>query len=177
MTPIALLELFLAYLYTNFTEWWVHRYVLHALGKKQGSFTGQIFGFHWKRHHKYAKKLGYRDPDYSSWFGVNTETVGLTMLTALHAPLASMFPYAYLVLVANSIIYYVVHAYSHRNPDWAKRWLRWHYDHHMGVTQEANYCVTVPLFDYLLKTRVKYDYPGDAGNTGKRVRFRNPPQR
>jgi sterol desaturase/sphingolipid hydroxylase (fatty acid hydroxylase superfamily) len=44
------------------------------------------------------------------------------------------------------------------NPEWAKKHLRWHYEHHMGKDQNKNFCVTKPWFDWIMGTRVKYDY-------------------
>ena len=45
---------------------------------------------------------------------------------------------------------------AHLDPEWAREHLPWHYDHHMGRDQNANWCVTYPLFDYVMGTRRKY---------------------
>ena len=37
-----------------------------------------------------------------------------------------------------------------------RRWAPWHYDHHMGKNQDANWCVTFPLWDHILGTRIHY---------------------
>jgi hypothetical protein len=50
--------------------------------------------------------------------------------------------------------YYYVHRRAHLEPDWAKRTIPWHYDHHMNSNQDANWCVTRPWFDYVMGTRV-----------------------
>jgi hypothetical protein len=39
------------------------------------------------------------------------------------------------------------------SPEWAKKRIPWHYDHHMNTIQDANWCVTRPWFDYLMGTR------------------------
>ena len=39
-----------------------------------------------------------------------------------------------------------------------KQHLPWHYDHHMGRDQNANWCVTHPLFDNVMGTRKIYTY-------------------
>jgi sterol desaturase/sphingolipid hydroxylase (fatty acid hydroxylase superfamily) len=52
--------------------------------------------------------------------------------------------------------YYLVHKKSHLDPEWARKHLPWHYDHHMGPNQDANWCVTLPLFDHLMGTREHY---------------------
>jgi hypothetical protein len=42
----------LALLAANATEWVVHKYVLHGLGKKKSSF----WAFHWHEHHAESRK-------------------------------------------------------------------------------------------------------------------------
>lgn len=36
--------------------------------------------------------------------------------------------------------YYYIHRRAHLEPDWAKRKIPWHYDHHMNSNQDANWC-------------------------------------
>jgi sterol desaturase/sphingolipid hydroxylase (fatty acid hydroxylase superfamily) len=55
-----------------------------------------------------------------------------------------------------AINYYRVHKRAHLDPAWARTNLPWHYDHHMGPEQDANWCVTRPWFDDLLGTRRPY---------------------
>ncbi|MDE2422566.1 MAG: hypothetical protein KGO49_15470, partial [Gammaproteobacteria bacterium] len=50
--------------------------------------------------------------------------------------------------------YWKVHAKSHLDPEYAKKRIPWHYDHHMTSNQNANWCVTRPWFDYIMGTRV-----------------------
>jgi sterol desaturase/sphingolipid hydroxylase (fatty acid hydroxylase superfamily) len=38
----------------------------------------------------------------------------------------------------------------------AERKVPWHYDHHMGKNQEANWGITTDWVDKLLRTRIKY---------------------
>ena len=54
--------------------------------------------------------------------------------------------------------YFYKHRRSHLDPEWAKQNLKHHYDHHMGRDQDANWCVTQPWFDYLMGTRIDYEY-------------------
>lgn len=35
-----------------------------------------------------------------------------------------------------------MHRRSHLEPEWAKKRIPWHYDHHMNSNQDANWCVT-----------------------------------
>ena len=50
--------------------------------------------------------------------------------------------------------YFYVHRRSHLDPEWGKKKIPWHYDHHMHSNQDANWCVTRPWFDYVMGTRV-----------------------
>lgn len=146
------LQAVLAFVYVNFLEWSIHKYILHGLGKKKGSF----FSFHWRIHHRTARHNQYLDKDYKAWptwDSSGKEILGLIGLAVLHAPLVLVAPVFYAGLVQGAVGYYIVHAYSHRNPTWAKKWIPWHYTHHMGKDQDANYCVTTPLFDHIMGTR------------------------
>ena len=63
---------------SNATEWLVHKYVLHGLGRRKGSF----WAFHWHDHHKNARRNDHVDPDYerplfSHWNGQSKEALAL----------------------------------------------------------------------------------------------------
>ena len=55
-----------------------------------------------------------------------------------------------------ALAYFLIHRKSHLDPSWAKKYAPWHYDHHMGKNQDANWCVTFPLWDHILGTRKHY---------------------
>ena len=59
-------------------------------------------------------------------------------------------------LTIHVLLYYYMHRKFHLDPEWGKRWMRWHWDHHMGADQNVNWGVTNPLFDYVLGTRKLY---------------------
>jgi len=71
-------------------------------------------------------------------------------------PLLVIYPIFYLTLVFTGVRYYLVHKKAHLDPEWAKKHVPWHYDHHMGKNQNANWCVTQPWFDWVLGTRIHY---------------------
>src|SRR6202451_4673213 len=56
----------------------------------------------------------------------------------------------------SALRYYRVHKRAHREPGWAREHLPWHYDHHMGPNQDANWCVSWPWFDWVMGTREHY---------------------
>lgn len=147
-------EILLALVYGNLLEWILHRFILHELGRRKGNF----WSFHWKRHHRICRNSNFADPDYSgpiTWNTTGKEIFGLGLLALVHLPILWVFPAFYCGLLLHAVIYYGLHAASHRYPAWGKRWLRWHYDHHMIGNQGHNWCVTFPLFDYVFRTRVK----------------------
>lgn len=148
----AVVAVLVGLLYANFLEWSIHRYVLHGLGKKRSS----RWSFHFHEHHKIVRQWDGGDPQYLCILGSGPEIKALSLLTISHLPLLFFFPVFASTLMMYSVVYYIAHRKSHIDPNWAKRWLPWHYDHHMHH-QNHNWCVVFPLFDYILGTRKKPD--------------------
>lgn len=153
---IIVVQFLLGLLYANAGEWLMHKYILHALGQKQHSF----WAYHLYEHHVISAKNGMIDSGYKNitlktW---NTQTKELAVLTGiilLHVPLLLMFPLFTSAVYFSLALYYYTHRKAHLDPAWARRHLPWHYEHHMGGNCNANWCVTWPMFDYLMGTRVK----------------------
>jgi len=143
-------------LYCNAGEWLIHKYILHGSGRKKGTF----WSFHFHEHHRNARKHDFVDPDYErslfGWHAQSKETLGVVMLAAVHLPLLPVFPFFTGAVVYSAARYYRVHKRAHRDPEWAKVHLPWHYDHHMGVDQDCNWGVNWPWFDEILGTRVPF---------------------
>lgn len=142
-------QLALGLLIGNLLEWIVHKYFLHNLGKKKAS----LFSFHWGVHHRQARKNKFLDAKVSS-----REIVGIALLCLISSPILFVSPWTYTGMLVHAMLYLVIHNYAHRNPDWCFKYLRWHYDHHMGKDQDKNWCVVHPLADYIFRTRRKYEY-------------------
>lgn len=147
----------LALLYSNAGEWFIHKYVLHGLGKKKDSF----WNFHWHEHHRVVRKTGghdegYLKPLFRSMNAKTKEAVGVFTIAALHAPLLPVAPWFTLGVWYSAANYYRVHKRAHLDPTWAREHLQWHVDHHMGPDQDKNWCVTKPWFDWIMGTRVPY---------------------
>jgi len=142
--------------YANGFEWWTHKYVLHGLGRNPKSF----WKFHWGDHHKNARRNQFLDSDYKEsilkWNAQGKEVLALIMGGILHLPILLLAPLCYATLVYAGMRYYFTHRKSHLDPEWAKRRLPWHYDHHMGPNQNMNWCVTRPWFDHIMRTRVPF---------------------
>jgi len=151
---IWIAQFFIGLFVANAGEWLMHRYVLHQCGKNPNSF----WAYHWHEHHYTAQQYGMLDPGYKQWpRRWNTQAKeGLTLLgiLLLNSPFfwwASGYAYA---IYLSTIVYYIVHRQAHLNIQWAKTYLPWHYEHHL-INSNANWCVTYPLFDYLMLTRKK----------------------
>jgi sterol desaturase/sphingolipid hydroxylase (fatty acid hydroxylase superfamily) len=142
-------------LYCNAGEWFIHKYVLH--GAERGKKKGTFWSFHFHEHHRNARKHEFHDPDYArslfGWHAQTKETLGVAMLAIVHLPLLPVFPFFASAVVFSAANYYRIHKRAHRDPEWAKKHVPWHYDHHMGVNQDCNWGVTSPLFDHLFGTR------------------------
>ena len=143
-------------LYGNAVEWVMHKHVLHGPGKKRGSF----WSFHFHEHHKAARLNNHIDDSYEKPpFGRDAqskEVLGLAVLTAAHLPLFPVAPFFTATLVYGAVDYYRKHKRAHLDTEWARENLPWHYDHHMGPNQDANWCVTRPWFDHIMGTREVY---------------------
>jgi sterol desaturase/sphingolipid hydroxylase (fatty acid hydroxylase superfamily) len=147
-------EIIAGILIANLYEWIIHKYVLHGLGKRKGS----RWSSHWTMHHRKSRRNENFDDDYlevfsGDWNEGRKEIIGLLFLTLLQAPMLFVFPWYVMTMTLMAIAYFFVHRKSHLDIEWAKRWVPWHYDHHMGKNQECNWGITLPLWDYILGTR------------------------
>jgi hypothetical protein len=144
--------------YTNAAEWLIHKHMLHGLGKNRKSF----WSFHWHEHHRESRKHDMFDPQYVrsvfSWSPQGKEALALVGAAAVVAPLFPVAPFFTATVWWHTLHYYRVHKRAHLDVDWCKAHLPWHYDHHMGKDQNANWCVTHPWFDVIMGTRKKYTY-------------------
>ena len=135
----------LGLLTANAIEWGVHKYVLHGLGKSKSS----VWAFHWHEHHRACRKNAHRDEAYErSVWGVHAqgkEALSVAAGVLLFVPLAPIAPFFTGAIVYSAINYHRVHKRAHLEPEWAKKNLPWHFDHHMGPDQNANWCVTKPV--------------------------------
>ncbi|MEZ4265919.1 MAG: hypothetical protein R3F39_06035 [Myxococcota bacterium] len=143
-------------LYANASEWFIHKHVLHGQGRNRKSF----WSFHWHEHHRQVRRNGHRDPDYErslwGWHAQSKEALTLSLAVVAHLPLMPVAPFFTTTVALSALNYYRVHKRSHLDPDWAREHLAWHYDHHMGPDQNANWCVSWPLFDHIMGTRKPY---------------------
>lgn len=156
MIARPLIEIFLGLIYGNAAEWFVHKYLLHGLGKNKKSF----WSFHWHNHHKNARRDDMVDADYEKPLTLDSppgkELYSLIGAAIMHVPLLLVAPWFTITVWYCAFNYYRVHKKSHKDPEWARNNLPWHVDHHMGKNQDMNWCVTRPWFDIIFRTREKY---------------------
>lgn len=137
----------------NAFEWYAHQKILHDYPSRyrESPFFSHI------RHHKRTRLNGFADASYrhSMWRNADvyfekSAVLGLCVVTTAAAPVAPFFT---LGTYYGAWHYYRAHRRAHLDPEWGRRHLPWHYDHHMGRNQNANWCVTRPWFDYIMGTR------------------------
>ena len=147
---MVILQIVLAWLYSHVFEYLVHKHFLHNHKKFKFAFKN-----HFSTHHKTSRKNEMYDEAYENVLSSKFEITSLVIVSILHLPIALYFPYAYFTLLYSLVMYYVLHRKAHTNVEWGKKWLPWHYDHHMGKNQHVNWGVRSPVMDYIFGTRVK----------------------
>ena len=144
--------------YAQVLEWSIHRYILH--GKKLGKKKGHPLSFHFHQHHKVVRNQRFHDPAYDgsifNWDAGGQEAFSLLVLAIIHSPLVLIAPGVAIGATVGMVRYYYIHRKSHLNPEWCKKKLPWHYEHHMAPNQDANWGVTAEWMDLLMGTRVHY---------------------
>lgn len=151
---VVVLWITVGVIYGNGLEWTIHKHVLHRLGRKKGS----RWGFHLRSHHKVVKKNNCVDIEHRSDWWNEEEVKAIAVVMLIHIPIYFISPVLFFTIVTYGAGYLWIHRKAHKNHTWAKYYLPWHWDHHLGPRKcvEANWCVTFPLFDYMMRTRVPY---------------------
>lgn len=146
----------LALLTANASEWWIHKHILHGRGRKRASF----WSFHWYEHHSASLKHSMYDADYKRFpignHAQGKEILGLCLLSLPVAAMLPVAPFFSATLLYSGVNYYRKHRRAHLDPEWAHQHLPWHYDHHMGPNQDANWGVTHDWCDRVMGTRQPY---------------------
>lgn len=141
--------------YAHLIEALFHRYVLHGLGKKPGSF----WSYHWHEHHRLVRKQGGRDDGYRTrplfgWHAQTKEQLQIAAGFVLHLPLLPVAPLFVTTLGVCGWVFYKRHKRFHLDPEWGRREMPWHWDHHMGRDQDKNFGIAFDWYDRLAGTRV-----------------------
>lgn len=146
----------LGLLTVNGIEWYAHKHLLHGKGRDRNN----RWASHWD-HHKVVRQNGFADAMYAPTLRhtfdhphARMEAGSLVKAALILSPLALVAPLYTATLYYGAANYWYTHRRAHLDPEWGKRKVPWHYDHHMNSNQNANWCVTKPWFDYLMGTRV-----------------------
>ena len=134
------------FVYASFLEWFIHKYLYHGIGKNKDS----IFSYHLKEHHVIARKNDFLDHKFSI-----VETVGLILLILIHIPVVFLNVGAFISIMSYAIAFNFLHSKQHKDSEFAKKYFRWHWEHHMK-NPNKNFGVVTCWVDYILKTRKKY---------------------
>ena len=138
--------------FSNAAEWAAHKYLLHERGRDKRSQWHR----HWV-HHRAVRRNDYYDPMYEEFpigrHAQGQEIYGLCVASLAIAPLFPIAPFFCAASWYSAFNYWSRHRKAHMNPEWGREHMPWHYDHHMGVNQDTNWCVTRPWFDYVMGTR------------------------
>lgn len=150
------IQVLVAFVYGNLLEWLVHKYVLHGWGRARRGY----WAYHWHTHHANVRRHGLVDPDYVtgrlSCEQRAKETLGIWAAALAHAWLIrNALPWAAGAILGYAWLYLYCHEKSHRDAAWARRWLPWHCDHHENRDPDQNWCLTFPLWDWILGTRIR----------------------
>lgn len=142
----------LGFLVGSLIEWTAHKYFLH------NRRFSDAFKSHFSVHHRSARKNKGFDEMYfdfppSTWDEGVSELFYLLVVWVTSLPSYYISPWLCLSLTAHACAYYFLHRKFHLSPQWGRRWMPWHWDHHMGPDQNCNWGVTSPIFDVLFGTR------------------------
>lgn len=132
----------LGLVYASFLEWGIHKYLFHKLGRKKDS----IFAYHLRGHHVLAKKNGFVDLTAS-----RVESVGMMFLILLHIPVIFYSVSFWAAITLYALAFKFLHGYQHSNPEFTKKHMKWHWDHHMK-NPNKNYNVVLPIADKIMRT-------------------------
>ncbi len=135
----------LGFVYASIVEWAIHKYLFHELGKKKGS----KFSFHIRDHHINCLKSGNRDRHFS-----HREIPGILFLLLINFPVVYFLPSFYYAMCTYGALFIITHNIAHIWPQFGKKYIPWHWDHHMKY-QNHNFNVVLPIADYLFGTRKK----------------------
>tara|TARA_B100000131_G_scaffold157476_1_gene152741 strand:- start:773 stop:1189 length:417 start_codon:yes stop_codon:yes gene_type:complete len=135
----------LGFVYSSIVEWAVHKYLFHELGKKKNS----KFSFHIRDHHVDCRKNGNHDSKFSQ-----REIPGILFLLLINFPIIFFLPSFYYAMCTYGALFIIMHNVSHIWPQFGKKYIPWHWDHHMKY-QNHNFNVVAPIGDYIFGTRKK----------------------
>ena len=145
-----LFHFIIGWVYGHLFEYLAHKYILHNY-----KLWPRFFQAHFSEHHKHTKRHGMIDPKYHEGVTRNLREIAILSVIAIsHLPLFAISPALYIAILYSLLAYFIIHALSHSVDGFGRRWVPWHYDHHLGKQSNKNWGVRLPIFDWLFGTRV-----------------------
>ena len=140
----------LGWLYGHLFEYLAHRFILH-----NHKLWLRFFQAHFSEHHKLTRRHGMIDPKYLMGLSRNLrEVLILSSIAIIHLPVFFVSVAGYIAILYSLVAYYTIHGLSHSVYGFGRRWVPWHYDHHLGKNPNRNWGVRLPVFDWIFRTRV-----------------------
>ena len=142
-------------LWSNFLEWVFHQIPLHTMHKLTKDKESLLW-FH-MIHHKKVTKTNYSDYGEIDKFLI-ADAISLIILAVIHYFICVTWlglPWLYVGNIIGVFLFAGTHWGSHIYPEIGKKYLSWHYDHHIHYP-DYNHCVSLPIFDILFGTYKKY---------------------
>ena len=137
----------LGFVFANFVEWAIHKYLFHGFGKRKNS----MFAFHLREHHRNCLRNKNKDGRYTF-----REFMGIVFLLLITFPLFLVSQWFYYGMCLYGALFLIVHKIVHTQVEFGRKWFPWHYEHHMKYPH-YNMNVVIPIADHILRSRKKLD--------------------
>lgn len=123
-----LIQIIFGWIYSHMLE-----NILHRISHQKG-FSLKIYKGHYLRHHLTAKINKMKDRSLEDIRGrtARFEISFLIILGAIHLPILITAPYAYAIIVASGIEYFIIHRKIHSDTLWGRIHYPHHYEHHIN---------------------------------------------
>lgn len=167
VTPLEWLTVPAAFLFCNFFEWWIHRYVMHR--PSQNPVFRAIYNRHTLMHHQFFTEEEMRFADHMDYRVTFFPPYALATFTLMSIPGAVVLGWlitpnvGWLFITTTTsmyLIYEFMHFCCHVDENWFVRNMpfvntirRHHTAHHnQSIMMEQNMNLTFPIMDWLFGT-------------------------
>src|SRR3984885_14786907 len=167
VTPLEWLTIPLTFLFCNFFEWWIHRFVMHRPSKNP--LFRAVYNRHTLMHHQFFTEQEMRFSDHMDYRVTFFPPYALATFTLMSIPGAIVLGWlvtpnvAWLFITTTTsmyLIYEFMHFCCHVDDNWFVRnapfvnTIRRHHTahHNQSIMMERNMNLTFPVMDWLLGT-------------------------
>ena len=167
VAPVELLTVPLTFLFCNFFEWWIHRYVMHRPSKNP--VFRAIYNRHTLMHHQFFTDSEMRFAGHHDWRVTFFPPYALATFTLMSIPAAIalgflLSPNVGWLFIATTTSVYLTYEFMHfcchvedngfvRNMPFVNTIRRHHAAHHnQSIMMERNMNLTFPVMDWLFGT-------------------------